>query len=125
MITHILKAEVSREENLLLKIKSAQALKKSGKRSKSKPKLIKNEVFEEYKFIATDITVPTDKEETKSSNTLNKKLNNYPENDIIKVTENAFINDSKHYNIYYDEQNLNSRLSQQNELFYKSSREGY
>jgi len=124
MITRILKAEVTREENLLLKIKTAQTQKKGDKRSKSKTKIIKNEVFEEYKFIATDNTLPTDKEETKSSNTLNKKISNRAENEIIKVTQNAFINESKNYNTIYDEHNLNTRLSKQNELMYKASREG-
>lgn len=124
MISHILKGGVTREENLMLKIKTVQAQKRNNKRSKSKTKINKNELSEEYKFIATDNTLPTDKEESKSNNTLNKKFNNNPENDIIKVTENAFINESKHHNNIYEEQNLNYRLSQQNELFYKSTREG-
>lgn len=126
MITHILNGGVIRDENLLIKIKTEQALKNVTKRSKSKPKKTKTEVFEEYKFIATDNTLSNEREETKTNNTLSKKHQNNFENDIIKVTENAFIYDSKHFsnNNFYDEQNLYARLSQQNELFYKSSKEG-
>jgi len=125
MINHIFRGAVTREDNLLIKIKAEKTLKKGAKRSKSKPKLNINEVFEEYKFIATDYTLPYDKEELKATY-MSKNHINFQDNDIIKVNENAFINDSKLFNNnnFYDEQNLNLRLSKNNEQFYKSSREG-
>jgi hypothetical protein len=125
MITLILKGKVKREENILLKIKTEKALNKCSKRSKSKPKNCKNEIFEEYKFIATDNTLPIDKEESNFNNILNRNYNNnFPETDLlIKVTENAFIDDSKNFK-NYDEQNIDTRLSQQNEYYFKSNKEG-
>jgi len=129
MINHIIKAKIPREENLLSKIKSVLEIKKNYKSSKSKNIKNKIDTEEEYKFIATDNTLPIDKEESKANNIINKKNSNN-ENDLIKVTENAFVNDSnflsknnENDNNNFDEKNYNSRLSQQNELLYKSSKE--
>lgn len=123
MITHILKGEVLREENLLVKIKTTQDLKRRLKKSKTKSKTNKNHVFEEYKFIATDNTLPNEREESKSNNFTKKKINLFLENDIIKVTENEFVNNPNNLD-YGEEHNINSKISQQNELYCKSSKEG-
>lgn len=114
MINHILNGRVEREEDLLNKIKNIQTFKKSSGskfyKNKTKDKNFNriDENDKEYIFITTDNTIKNEKEESKDNL---GKIKNHKDNDAIKITENAFIKDPS------------SKISQKNELIYKSDNE--
>jgi len=126
MITHILKDEKQREEDLLSKIKVQKSTNKfsntlnsktNNKNSTSKKKKFKEEK-EEYKFIATESSVNNEKEEklNKSNTFLSKnKLQNSNKN-LIQVRENVFINESNINQL----NNYSYKLNQQQEYYDKS-----